>query len=46
MNRFQILPTILIVIDIGASAVYLHGADWRRAIYWFSAAVLTASVTF
>jgi hypothetical protein len=36
----------LIVLDIGASAVYGWALDWRRSIYWLAAAALTAAVTF
>jgi hypothetical protein len=42
----QILPTVLIVIDIAAAACYLHGGDLRKVIYWLAAAALTATVTF
>lgn len=38
-------PITLIVLDIGAAIVYAFDADWRRAIYWSAAAVLTWSVT-
>jgi hypothetical protein len=41
----MIFPTILIILDIGASAVYALAGDPRRAIYWFAAAVLTTCVT-
>ncbi len=46
MSKAQILPAVLIAIDIGAGIVYACGCDWRRAIYWAAAAVLTACVTF
>lgn len=46
MTRGQVLPAILIVIDLGSAAVYLAEVDIRRAIYWLAAAVLTACVTF
>ena len=42
----KIFPTLLILLDLGASGVYAFHADWRRAIYWLAAAVLTATVTF
>ena len=41
-----LFPVTLIVLDLGASVVYGFTADWRRSIYWFAAAVLTACVTF
>ena len=46
MKAQQILPTILMAIDLGAGAVYLMAGDWRKAIYWAAAATLTAVVTF
>ena len=46
MKTEQIIPTILVIIDVLASGVCLIQSDFRRAIYWFAAAVLTASVTF
>ena len=45
MNE-KILPTLLIVIDIGASILYGVQGDWRRCIYWLAAATLTFVVTW
>jgi len=43
----KILPTALVLIDIFAAIVYFSTTgDLRKSIYWLSAAVLTASVTF
>jgi hypothetical protein len=42
----RVFPTILIVLDVAAAVVYGFSGDWRRVVYWVSAAVLTASVTF
>ena len=42
----KLFPTILIILDVLASFVYAFEPDWRRAIYWLSAAVLTMSVTY
>lgn len=42
----KIFPIMLIVLDLCAAGVYASQGDWRRLIYWVSAAVLTASVTF
>jgi hypothetical protein len=39
-------PTLLIVLDVLASVVYLCHGDMRKMVYWFSAATLTAAVTF
>lgn len=46
MKAEQYLPTVLIVIDVAASAVYAGNGDLRKTIYWLAAAILTASVTF
>jgi hypothetical protein len=45
VERQQIFPIVLVVLDIGAALVYAWDLDWRRAIYWFAAAVLTLMVT-
>lgn len=42
----QILPAVLIAIDIGAGVVYFCKDDPKRAVYWIAAAVLTWTVTF
>lgn len=42
----KIFPTILIVLDIGASIVYACNYDWRHAGYWIMAAGLTICVTY
>jgi len=39
-------PIALIILDVGAAAVYLWEGDIRRTVYWIAAAVLTACVTF
>lgn len=41
-----LFPTLLIILDLLAALVYLTQFDWRRAIYWTAAAILTACVTF
>jgi hypothetical protein len=42
----KIFPISLIILDIGASIVYLYFKDYRRCIYWIAAAILTITVTF
>ena len=42
----KLFPTILIVLDVAASVVYMAGGDVRRFIYWMAAATLTATVTY
>lgn len=46
MKAVQVLPTCLIVIDILSALGYATGGDWRKVIYWISAAALTAAVTY
>ena len=42
----RILPTIQICLSVGSCIAYLIAGDYRKAIYWGAAAVLTASVTY
>lgn len=42
----RILPTVLIIIDVLAALAYMPTGDWRRVVYWFAAATLTAVVTW
>ena len=42
----KLFPTVLIVLDIGAAIVYAYNKDVRMAIYWISAATLTAAITY
>lgn len=46
MKATLIFPTVLIVLDVGAAIVCAVGGDLKRAIYWFAAATLTATVTY
>lgn len=39
-------PITLMVLDVAAAVAYAFDGDFRRAIYWTAAAVLTATVTF
>lgn len=42
----KLFPTILIVLDLCAAFVYLYYRDYRKAIYWIAAAILTTTVTY
>lgn len=42
----KVLPTVMFTLSVLASGVYAFNKDWRHAIYWAAAAVITASVTF
>lgn len=46
MKPTHIFPIILIVLDLAAAVMYACHHDWRRAIYWIAAAVLTGAITF
>ena len=46
MNKTQILPLILVIIDFVTGMVYCCNGDYRRFVYWFAAAILTITVTF
>jgi hypothetical protein len=46
MKREQLLPTVLIIIDIAAAAGYVPAGEWRKIVYWIAAALLTYVVTF
>lgn len=41
-----VFPSLMIVLSVGSAIVYAFDGDWRRAVYWGAASVLTASVTF
>ena len=45
MKPQHIIPVALIVLDLGAALVYLYHKDYRLAVYWLAAAVLTVTVT-
>jgi uncharacterized membrane protein len=40
------LPTVMIALSLAASIGYFLAGDTRHGIYWLSAAILNASVTF
>lgn len=42
----KLFPAVLIILDLCAAGVYGYYGNIRMVIYWVSAAVLTASVTF
>ncbi len=43
MERF--LPYIIIALMFGAQFPYWYMGDWRRGLYWLSAAVLNFAIT-
>lgn len=40
-----IFPMILIILQFGASIVYLAKGDFRMFTYWIAAAILNTAVT-
>jgi hypothetical protein len=42
----KLFPTVLMVLDVCAGAVWFGQGNVRKAIYWLCAAILTATVTF
>lgn len=42
----KFFPTILIILDICAAIVYVSSGDYRKAVYWLAAAILTITVTY
>lgn len=46
MKPAQVLPAVLIVIDLAAAGVYACQGNVRQTAYWVAAAVITAAVTF
>lgn len=47
MNKSQIFPLILIILDLAAAIAYAAiDGNLRKVIYWMAAAVLSITVTF
>lgn len=46
MKGTHVFPLALICLDVAAGLMFLGAADWRKTVYWFAAATLTAVVTF
>ncbi len=42
----KFFPTLLILLDVAAAAVYAGHGDVRKVIYWVAAAALTTVVTY
>ena len=41
-----LFPAVMIALSLASSLVWALAGDWRRALYWVAAAVLTFSVTY
>lgn len=46
LRRDQYFPTVIMALNVGAAVMSFQSGDYKRAIYWLAAAVLTWSVTF
>jgi len=46
MNRAQLFPLAMMILQTASAVVYSARGDWRRALYWFAAVAITAAVTF
>ena len=46
MKPTQIMPTVLIAIDLISAVIYALHSDWKMTTYWIAAAVLNITVTF
>ena len=46
MHYTKIFPSVLIFLDLCASVAYFVAGNYRMSLYWFSAAVLSACVTY
>jgi len=42
----KVLPTVLMAIDFFAAIPYAFTCDWRKAVYWTAAGILTLTVTW
>lgn len=42
----RLFPSILIVLNLCAAAVYASHGDVRKVVYWIAAAILTTTVTW
>jgi len=42
----KLFPVILMFLNLCASVVYFYHGDIRHGIYWVTACILTACVTF
>ena len=45
INMTLILPIMMICLAAGSAVAYACQGDWKRAVYWAAAAVLTGAVT-
>lgn len=46
MTRYDIFPIVLILVNLGAAAVYLTGGNWRKVVFFGAAATINFVATF
>lgn len=46
MSKEKILPTVIMIIQFASALPYAFKGDWRMALYWTAAGVLTIAVTY
>jgi len=46
IDKTQMFPLFIIIVNTCASVPYAFAGDWRKALYWLFAAGLTVVVTF
>ena len=44
MNKELIFPMLIILFNLGAAGVYLFSGEYRKALYFLTAAVLNITV--
>lgn len=42
----RLFPTVLMFLNLCAAMVYFDQGDWKKGLYWLSAAVITYTVTY
>lgn len=45
-NKEKILPTVMIVLSVGAAIVYGSKGDTGRMLYWLFGAGIASTITF
>ena len=46
MTKQQLFPSVMIILSACSAIANAQAKNWNLVIYWISAAILTASVTF
>lgn len=46
MKATYYFPIAMIIMDIGAAIMCIVSKEYKKAVYWIAAAILTVTVTF